>query len=183
MSSLSPIFAFFSQSPPASPTQSSGAAPKHKPSHKRSTSVTLFTHQDGKKFEVAIVRLDDNAPVASVNAGGYDHNEDAARGDTAATNPREEDWDSDDWDEDAEDLDSTLSRLPQMAAEAAQAAEVNADRSRAKGEERSSVDDWDGDTEDLEEPPVAAWAERLERPESMRRQRDADAWRTRLAEY
>lgn len=186
--SLSPIFAFFSQSPPASPTHAprpaaAGTAPKHKPSHTRSTSVTLFTHQDGKNFEVAIVRLDDGVPAANVDpdlrGGGHGRSEAARIGGTTIIRPREEDWDSDDWDNDAEDLDFTIRRLSPAMRDAGS----EADHGRARREERQRIDEWDGNVEDLEVPPVAAWAERLERPEWVRRQGDADVWRTRLAEY
>lgn len=147
------------------------------------SNVTLFTHQDGKKFEVTIVRLDESLDLDSGNSRSY----------------REEDWDSDDWDEDAEDWAEPPAPQPQSQAllqlrrhrVAKQYCTEEAllvmtqQRPEATGAEREDdrrVHDWDGDAEDLEERPVPKWSERPDRPDGVRRARDADVWRTRLGE-
>lgn len=151
------------------------------------SNVTLFTHQDGKKFEVTIVRLDEAVDLVDAdNMRSY----------------REEDWDSDDWDEDAEDWAEPTPLLlqqqpqPPLRLHRVATTEDWADRteSRAREEERRpeargrdqvesrKIANWDGDAEDLEERPVAKWSERPERPDWARRRRDTDVWRTRLGE-
>lgn len=137
------------------------------------SNVTLFTHQDGKKFQVTIVRLDETAEIDSEDAmGTY----------------REEDWDSDDWDEDAEDLEEpTPQPVLQPQAQMPLYRAVREEYSRTgeslpSREDQRTVDDWDGDAQDLEEQPAAKWSERPDRPDWVRRQRDADVWRTRLGE-
>lgn len=168
----SPIFAFFSLpiSPPQTPIVSKAPSMTSEP---LGSNVTLFTHQDGKKFQVTIMRLDETVEVDSDPVGNY----------------REEDWDSDDWDEDAEDLEEPAPQpllSPQLqirlsralVEECRGAGESGADR----GDHHRAVDDWDGDAQDLEEQPVAKWSERPDRPDWGRRQRDADVWRTRLGE-
>lgn len=107
---------------------------------------------------------------------------------------REEDWDSDDWDEDAEDLEEPVPQpyFPQSQQQQQSHARLHQQTSVVMTEEDASrrqdhrtVDDWDGDAQDLEEEeeqPVAKWSARPDRPDWVRRQRDADVWRTRLGE-
>lgn len=142
-------------------------------SEPQESNVTLFTHQDGKQFQVTIVRLDETVEIDSSATGTY----------------REEDWDSDDWDEDAEDLEEPepqplLQSQPQLSLYRALMEEEyrRPEGSRVDREDHRTVDDWDGDAQDLEEQPVAKWSERPDRPDRIRRQRDADVWRTRLGE-
>lgn len=171
----SPIFAFFSSpiSPPQTPASTSRPTTANSDSYWESN-VTLFTHQDGKKFQVSIVRLDEHVDVDSDNLGH-----------------REEDWDSDDWDEDAEDLEEPVPQpyfpQPQHShARLHRTSVIEEDNSRQQ--DHRTVDDWDGDAQDLEEEeeeeeqPVAKWGERPDRPGWVRRQRDADVWRTRLGD-
>lgn len=168
-----PILAFFSSpvSPPQTPAPASRATTKQ--SDPWGTNVTLFTHQDGKKFQVTIVRIDETAQIESDILSSY----------------REEDWDSDDWDEDAEDLAEPVSQpFPQPHAQLPLHRVVTKekggrqDAGGAEREDHRTVDDWDGDAQDLEEQSAAQWSERPDRPDWVRRQRDADVWRTRLGE-
>lgn len=178
----SPIFAFFSS--PITPPQTPVSVSKPTTTTTSSDSywesnVTLFTHQDGKKFQVSIIRLDENVDVDSDDMGGH----------------REEDWDSDDWDEDAEDLEEPVPQpyYPQQSSHVrlhpalvAEDASRTPEQSGADRLDHTTVDDWDGDAQDLEETEEEQQQQvangRPDRPDWARRQRDADVWRTRLGE-
>ncbi|CAN8098241.1 unnamed protein product [Discula destructiva] len=161
--------------PASTPTTSESESDSKEPR------VALFTHQDGKKFEVTIVRLDGAVDLTPVQGDGV----------TSSDPWVEEDWDSDDWDEDAEDWEEAAP-FPYMspnyqktAHDWARSASVGLNdwRVELREDEAGQVDDWDLDLEDLDKkPPVAGLAQKLERKGRMQRQRVADVWRTRLGE-
>lgn len=104
---------------------------------------------------------------------------------------REEDWDSDDWDEDAEDLEEPVpqpyypqpqSQIRLHPALLSDDAARTPEQSGAGRQDYRTVADWDGDAQDLEEEEQPVANGRPDRPDWVRRQRDADVWRTRLGE-